>query len=498
MRKTLLTIIATVLTVATVNAQIYHEECKEDLREFMRQETNFEKLGLTVADTLSWYDNEDWVGKVEGISWIGTEGRIERISWRSRELEGKLELSSPVLTRFFCNNNNLSELDVSKNTQLWWLECHNNNLTKLDVGSNTLLQNFFCNNNNLSELDVSNNTLLRLLYCHNNNLTKLDVSSNTLLQNFICNNNNLSELDVSNNTLLRGLYCHNNNLSELDVSNNTLLQEFVCHNNNLSELDVSNNTQLETFHCDSNNLSELDVSKNTLLRHLECHNNNLTKLDVSNNTLLRLLYCHNNNLSELDVSDLWYLYCHNNKFKFSTLPILNLAYGRYRYSPQDTIDGGIKSYSDTVDLSSEYNVNENITTYEWFDITDDEEKEITQPTNENGVFTFTEQHIDKKLRCKMNNAQFPDLTLVYEVEIKLVNIEEPNEISFTVLPNPAQDKLTIHHSKEIGNISLYDLSGRLLRSFTVDETNTVLDISDLDIGIYFITVDGKTVKFIKE
>jgi len=80
-----------------------------------------------------------------------------------------------------------------------------------------------------------------------------------------------------------------------------------------------------------------------------------------------------------------------------------------------------------------------------------------------------------------------------------VSIQKTPENIFTVSPNPAQDKLTIHHSKEIGNIGLYDLSGRLIRSKDALQcVFTVLDISDLDSGIYFITVDGKTVKFIKE
>jgi hypothetical protein len=47
------------LTVTIASAQNYHEECKEDLRAFLRQGTNYEKLGLAVEDTLSWYDNEN-------------------------------------------------------------------------------------------------------------------------------------------------------------------------------------------------------------------------------------------------------------------------------------------------------------------------------------------------------------------------------------------------------------------------------------------------------
>jgi hypothetical protein len=214
------------------------------------------------------------------------------------------------------------------------------------------------------------------------------------------------------------------------------------------------------------------------------------------NRLIALDIGYNNNFN--------ILFCYYNSLKFSTLPIFTSIYSWvwYNYDPQDTIYAEPKAYTDTVDLNSEYNINGNITNFNWFDITDGTEKAIEQPTNEEGVFTFTEDHIDKRLRCKMTNAQFPDLTLVYEVEIKLTGIEDEDEIDFTISPNPASTQLTITHSSkelhEISSILLYDVSGKLLKTYTVEEPTTVLDISDLDNGIYFLTVDGKSVKFIKE
>jgi len=180
------------------------------------------------------------------------------------------------------------------------------------------------------------------------------------------------------------------------------------------------------------------------------------------------------------------------------LPILSIYYPKYIYSPQDIIFGG--EITDTVDLSSEYNINGNITNYTWFDITTGTEKEIEQPTNKSGIFTFTLEHINKRLHCKMTNAQFPDLWLIYEVKIKDTtdNIANENEINFAILPNPANTQLTIRHSKEISSVLLYDAAGKLLKTYTVKETNPTLDISDLSNGVYFIIVDGKSVKFIKE
>jgi hypothetical protein len=321
---------------------------------------------------------------------------------------------------------------------------------------------------------------------------------------------------------LNYLNCQNNDLSDIDISKNVELNLLRCGNNKLNNLDVSNNTNLEYLHCEHNELQELNVFQNVKLRRLYCQNNKLSELDISQSPNLYQTNCRYNELTKLNISipglgtefDGLEIDCRNNKLRFSTLPplIIGIIGGFYRYSPQDTIYGGTKEITDTVDLSSEYIVehfhpynSNNITEFEWFDITDGEEKEIEQPTNENGVFSFTEEHAGKILRCKMRNEQFPGLnlnsfTLVYEVEIEDTdNIEETPEIYFTVSPNPAQDKLTIHHSKEIGNIGLYDLSGRLLKSRDALQcVFTVLDISDLDIGVYFITVDGKSVKFIKE
>ncbi len=56
----------------------------------------------------------------------------------------------------YCFNNQLTALDVSKNTQLKWLYCRNNQLTALDVSKNTKLQWLDCRNNKLSKLNVAN------------------------------------------------------------------------------------------------------------------------------------------------------------------------------------------------------------------------------------------------------------------------------------------------------------------------------------------------------
>ena len=168
----------------------------------------------------------------------------------------------------------------------------------------TALTYLDCHNNQLTSLDVSKNTALEYLYCYYNQLTSLDVSKNTALKKLYCNDNQLTSLDVSKNTALTSLNCNTNQLTTLDVSKNTALTSLSCAYNQLTSLDVSKNTALEYLYCNSNQLTALDVSRNTALEGLFCQNNQLASLDVSKNKALTLLYCENNQIRGADMATL--------------------------------------------------------------------------------------------------------------------------------------------------------------------------------------------------
>ena len=76
-------------------------------------------------------------------------------------------------------------------------------------------------------------TELKHLYCYFNQLTDLNVSKNTALICLECHNNQLLELDVSKNIALIRLECHNNQLLELDVSKNKALRDLQCYANHI-------------------------------------------------------------------------------------------------------------------------------------------------------------------------------------------------------------------------------------------------------------------------
>jgi hypothetical protein len=132
-------------------------------------------------------------------------------------------------------------------------------------------------------------TSLTRLDCNENQITTLDVSKNTALTELYCGDNQITTLDVSKNANLKTLECSGNLLTNLNTSKNTNLTELNCYKNQLTTLNLGNNEVLKKVYCTFNQLTNLDVSKNTALKRLECCNNPLTKLDVSKNTNLSWL-----------------------------------------------------------------------------------------------------------------------------------------------------------------------------------------------------------------
>lgn len=75
----------------------------------------------------------------------------------------------------------------------------------------------------------------------NNNLTELDLSHNTQLQQISCNNNALTSLNVKNFNHLIYLWCENNRLSSLNVATNPLLRQLTCYNNSFDIMTIVEN-----------------------------------------------------------------------------------------------------------------------------------------------------------------------------------------------------------------------------------------------------------------
>lgn len=111
-------------------------------------------------------------------------------------------------------------------------------------------------------------TALETLNCVQCELTELYVSKNTELTSLSCGFNNLTELDVSENTNLTILRCESNHLAELDVSQNSKLERLYCRNNMLAVLDVSKNSKLARIDCGKNGLTSLNLDQNEKIEYV--------------------------------------------------------------------------------------------------------------------------------------------------------------------------------------------------------------------------------------
>ena len=230
------------------------------------------------------------------------------------------------LNELNCSNNQLTSLDLSKNTLLKYLTCDNNQLTSLDVSRCVLLSKLECYKNKLTSLDVANNTELLYLYCHTNKLTLLSLNKNTKLQRLVCSYNQLKDINVLYNNKLTQLNFAGNQLTSIDVSKCIELQDLDCRDNSLTSLNLSNNTALTKLICERNQLTALDLTKNTAINYIQCQNNQLASLNL-NSTALYFLYCQNNKLTSLDLSKctlLETLYCNSNSLTTLKLSTNNI------------------------------------------------------------------------------------------------------------------------------------------------------------------------------
>ena len=209
----------------------------------------------------------------------------------------------------FCMENDLTEVDVSKNLKLNELRCEKNKLTKLDVSKNTKLEILTCWQNPIESLDVSYNPELVTLACGDTKITSLDISKNTKLSTLWAENLGLTELDVSNSKEYWSLNVSGNKLKSLDVSGYTYLESLYCDNNELETLNLSGCTKLSKLICNDNKLNALDVSSCSQLYELRCQGNNIASLDLAGCESLKLAYaCKEKENAEYTI----YIYTNDN------------------------------------------------------------------------------------------------------------------------------------------------------------------------------------------
>ena len=153
-----------------------------------------------------------------------------------------------------------NSVDVSKCSNLSYLYVgYNNKLTSIAAPESVV--EFYCNNNNLSTLNVSKLTNLQSLSCGGNKLRKLDVKKNKkLVYLYVYDNKKLKSIDVSKNTKLTYLNITNTAVSSLNIKKNTKLTELSIMGTKIKSLNLSKNKKLQYIYLNSK-IKKLNLKK---------------------------------------------------------------------------------------------------------------------------------------------------------------------------------------------------------------------------------------------
>ena len=244
-------------------------------------------------------DNEIQVSEAEAV--LKLDVGLFQIS----SLEG-IEYFKNIET-LYCDYNKLTNINISKNTKLKFLDCTYNQLKDLNITKNLNLEELYCPSNNLTELNVSKHTNLSYLECAYNEITTLDLSKNTKLTALLCFRNKLTSLNLKNN--------NNNILTTLSTKQNSDLTcievDDVTMANNKSNW-IKDDIANYSIHCNVLNIADFQNDFQIL-----CYPNPVQKTLNINipisikvnkisvyNSLGNLILEKKSNLNQLDFSNL--------------------------------------------------------------------------------------------------------------------------------------------------------------------------------------------------
>lgn len=325
-------------------------------------------------------------------------------------------------------------------------------ITDIDVSKATQLTHLYVNGNKLKALDLSNNVALTRLYVNNNSLTSLVLSPSVTYVN--AQNNSLERFDASVVPNLTYLNIASNKLTSLDLSANHVLANLFAQDN-----------QMTTFVLGRNETEKLSVNVS---------GNQLTSLDLIEATGLGTakarLFAQNNKLSQIKYSSLTTANLSGNSFTLSTLPRQNIA--TLTYAPQQPME--IVSTNGVVDLSGEYMIDGQATTFAWYKA-DGTAISASDYVEEAGKFTFNQNF--ESAYCVLSNAVLPKFADKNAFRTSAVAITSSTTgISMSSVAVPAK-------------AVVYRANGTLVGQDVSIET--------LGKGMYIVKHDGKTIKIVR-
>ncbi len=111
--------------------------------------------------------------------------------------------------------------------------------------------------------------------------------------------------------------------------------------------------------------------------------------------------------------------------------------------------------------------------------------------------SFIGQVINIRFRIRTGDSFSSDIAIddIYIGDI-VTNISKiKSSPSFNLYPNPAKNQLTIElENNSSETILIHDISGRLVKRFQSNSSSTTIDISELESGLYFISLERVGIK----
>lgn len=86
----------------------------------------------------------------------------------------------------------------------------------------------------------------------------------------------------------------------------------------------------------------------------------------------------------------------------------------------------------------------------------------------------------------------------FTLTVQSTSIEETSLEQFNVYPNPASDVVQISSPVNFQTLRVFDMTGREVYTEIVNANNTSLNVSNLNKGIYLITLEGENSKVTKK
>ncbi len=246
--------------------------------------------------------------------------------------DGEIQLSeAQAVLRLHVANKSIKSLQgIEAFTELKILNTGQNQLTDIDLSKNTKLVNLFVNDNALTEIDLSKNLSLVILNCWGNQLSNLEVSMLKSLSILYCSSNKLTSLDVSKNPKLIALFCFLNDLSSLNLKNG--------QNKLLSTVMANLNPKLQCIQVDDSQIATENsnwLKDNATLYQQDCSTLSIDPYEINNsikitpNPVSDLLTIHTNDIEKVEIFDIQGALILSKKTKQQQLDLSFLKKGIY-------------------------------------------------------------------------------------------------------------------------------------------------------------------------